>query len=94
MDTVRPGDRRKEPLRPQITPSLCHVLNQESCSPVLRTFCFTIQDVASIEGFLFLLQNIQVECGSVSHFVVIIHHTSEKKAENLHQHKAMRIDPG
>lgn len=97
MDTVKPGDRRNKPLRLQITPSLCRVLNQERCSLVLRTFCITVQDVASIEGFLLLLQNIQVECGSVSHFIVIVHHTSEKKAENLLQHKAVRpmwINPG
>lgn len=46
---------------------------------VLRRSCITIQDVPSIEGFLLLLQNIQVEGSSVSHFVVIIHHTPEGK---------------
>lgn len=54
----------------------------------LRTCCITVQDVASIEGFLLLLQNVQVEGGPVSHLVVIIHHTPEKKAENLLQHEA------
>jgi len=57
--------------------SLSLVKPGKRCRLVLRTSCTTIQDVASIEGFLLLLQNIQVEGGSVSHFVVIIHHTPE-----------------
>ena len=63
----------------------------------MRTSCITIQDVASIEGFLLLLQNIQVEGGSVSHFVVIIHYTPERKVENFLQCKtaeSTRMNPG
>lgn len=87
MDTVNPGDRRDRSLKPQ----QCQVFSLTLVKPgkrhrlVLRLSYSTIQDVASIEGLLLLLQNIQVEGGSVSHFVVIIHHTPERKVENFLQ---------
>lgn len=35
----------------------------------------TIQYVTRVEGLLLLLQDIQIEGSSVSHFVVVVHHT-------------------
>lgn len=87
MDTVNPGDRRDRSLKPQQCQDLSLTLVRpgKRCRLVLRPSCSTIQDVASIEGLLLLLQNIQVEGGSVSHFIVIIHHTPEGKVENFLQ---------
>lgn len=87
MDTVNPGDRRDRSLKPQHCQvfSLTLVKPGKRCRLVLRPSCSTVQDVASIEGLLLLLQNIQVEGGSVSHFIVIIHHTPEGKVENFLQ---------
>lgn len=39
------------------------------------TQTLTIEDVCGIQGLLLLLKDIHIECGSVSHLIITVHHT-------------------
>lgn len=48
----------------------------------------TIKDVSSVQGLLFLLQDIHVECSSVPHLIIAVHHapTHTKQTQLLYIH--------
>lgn len=47
------------------------------------TQTLTIEDVCSIQRLLLLLKDIHVECGSVSHLIITVHHTPVRHIHTL-----------